>query len=130
MEAATAQVVRLVAGGASWRQAARQVGLALATAYKRATRAEPSLRGRRRPITAERREAIRAAVLAAAASQRAIARAHGVSAWLVAAVARELSPPEHRRLAGCRPRRCHSCGANCVVWPCLTCAARGRRRAP
>lgn len=125
------QLRRALRAGYSWRAACREAGLPLTTGYRRATRQWPELAGRRPRLTAEKREAIAAALAEGAESYRAIARRLGCSpdtvsraayAQVVAELARESLEP----VARARPRRCEQCGAKIATRECLACQLRHR----
>lgn len=112
--------------GETWQTAAAAVGLAVSTAYDRATQLWPGLRGRKPRLSADRRHRIEQAVLRARAgeSYRQIARRYRVSPDTVSRLARAMVEAQCADLApvrSTRPYRCKKCGARVSVRPCIAC---------
>ena len=114
-------------GGSTWRQAAAAAGISSAgAAWRRATALWPALKGRRPRLTAAKREAIEAAVLASAHSYREIARREGVSPDTVSRLARAMVDQECEAegleaFSGARRYLCPGCRRSITTRPCVYC---------
>lgn len=117
-----------VEAGSSWPAAAAAAGMGHKAAYRAAVRRWPQLAKRRPRLTAARQAAIRADIMAAAASYRQLAAKHGVSVDTISRYAGEMCEEQMgdhlQRFERAAAYTCPTCEHVVYLRPCVICLAR------